>query len=168
MDVQTATVVITGISIIIGVILSINSRKQELETRQAQLFMQIYNRWTSQEVTKSYGALRYKYLEQDWIAFCEDLFSNRQGKNPDVDLDWYSEHQMLATFFEGLGILVKKDLVDLSMVEDLFSSRLIWYWETQILPLRDVVRTYQHDSTLYDSIEYLYNELKQREQQATS
>jgi hypothetical protein len=47
MDVQTATVVVTGISIVIGVILSINSRKQELETRQAQLFMQIYNWWNT-------------------------------------------------------------------------------------------------------------------------
>lgn len=67
MDVQTITVVITGISIIIGVILSLNSRKQELETRQAQLFMQIYNRWNSQEITKSYGALRFKYSEEEWL-----------------------------------------------------------------------------------------------------
>jgi hypothetical protein len=60
MDVQTATVVITGISIIIGVILSINSRKQELETRQAQLFMQVYGQWTTPEFAKAYAETRYK------------------------------------------------------------------------------------------------------------
>jgi nitrate reductase gamma subunit len=42
MDVQTATVVITGISIIIGIIVFILSRRQETETRQAALFMEIY------------------------------------------------------------------------------------------------------------------------------
>lgn len=45
MDVQTATVVITGISIIIGIIVYILSRQHELETRQAQLFMEIYNHY---------------------------------------------------------------------------------------------------------------------------
>jgi len=54
MDLQTATVVIAGISVIIGVINSIlSSRRAEkndqqmLETRQAELFSNIYNRWTA-------------------------------------------------------------------------------------------------------------------------
>jgi hypothetical protein len=55
MDVQTATVVVTGISIIIGIIVFIVSRKQELETRQAALFMQVYDRWSSRDAVKAYG-----------------------------------------------------------------------------------------------------------------
>lgn len=57
MDVQSITVVIAGISVIVGVInpilssrradeqrqLTLNTQQQALETRQAQLFMQIYD-----------------------------------------------------------------------------------------------------------------------------
>jgi hypothetical protein len=55
MDIQTATVVVTGISIITGIIVFIVSRKQELETRQAALFMQVYDRWSSRDAVKAYG-----------------------------------------------------------------------------------------------------------------
>jgi hypothetical protein len=167
MDLQTATVVIAGISVIIGVINSILSSQraakndeQTLETRQAQLYMQIYNRWNSREVTKAYGAVRYKYSEQEWAETTEQ---NLQAKDPDLDLDYYADHQMLGTFFEGLGILVKKNLVDLSLVEDLFAGRVIWYWETQLEPIAKMVKQYHKDSTLYDSIEYLYHEMKHRQ-----
>jgi hypothetical protein len=85
MDVQTATVLITGISVIIAAVnsiissrradvqraLTLKTQQQALETRQAQLFMQVYNRWSSIEVTKGYGFLRYQYPEVEG----EELFN---------------------------------------------------------------------------------------------
>ena len=41
-----------------------------LETRQAPLFMQVYNRWSSVAVTKGYIFIRYQYPELQG----EDLF----------------------------------------------------------------------------------------------
>jgi len=87
--------------------------KLTLDTRQAQLFMQVYNRWTSRDFTKSYGATRYKYSKEDY-AVLEKLLLNYPS--PEIDLDVYADYQMLATFFEGLGMLVKKGLVDISLV----------------------------------------------------
>ena len=66
MDVQTATVVITGISIIIGIIVFILSRRQEMETRQAALFMEIYNRWSTKTTAEQYGRIRYSYDIQNF------------------------------------------------------------------------------------------------------
>ena len=57
MDIQTATIVITGIGVLIAAINQIymsrqtnEQRKRELETRQAELFTQIYNRWTDKDM----------------------------------------------------------------------------------------------------------------------
>jgi hypothetical protein len=75
MDLQTATVLITGISVIIAATnsiissrraaeqrqLTLETQQQALETRQAQLFMQIYNRWTAKDMAAAYGLVRYKY-----------------------------------------------------------------------------------------------------------
>jgi hypothetical protein len=88
----------------------------------------------------------------------QDVFS---GKT-DFDLDHVATRQMFITFFEGLGMLVKRGLIDIEMVEDLFSGRIIWYWETQVAPYVDKVRQNLNDPTQADSIEYLYNVMKQR------
>jgi hypothetical protein len=122
MDLQTVTVLITGISVIIAATnsiissrraeeqrqLTLETQQQALETRQVQLFMQVYNRWNSRDITKSYGAIRYKYTSQEWIEYLDQLFQN-QSHDPDLDLEYYADHQILGTFFEGLGILVKKN-----------------------------------------------------------
>jgi hypothetical protein len=158
-DVQTITVVITGISVIIGVILSINSRKQELETRQAQLFMQVYDHWSSRDAVRAYGLIRFKHQWkdlEDWI---------RQFM-PSVNPEGYTDFMTHSVFFEGLGMLVKRNLIDVSMVEDLYSQRIIWYWE-QHKPILLEGRKITNDPTQYDSMEYLYNIMKQRVQQAT-
>ncbi len=174
-ELQTISVTIgiltACISVVIGVVNQILSRRRTeamaqltLETRQAQLFMQIYNRWTSRDVTKSYGAIRYKYSKEEYAALETRLLN---PPNSEVDLDVYANYQMLATFFEGLGILVKRGLVDISLVEDLFSRRIIWYWEYHVEPLAEKYRQVLQDPTLYDELEYLYHEMKQRQQQAT-
>jgi hypothetical protein len=52
-------------------------------------------------------------------------------------------------------------------VEDLFAGRILWFWET-FGPICEIRRKQIGDPNMYDSIEYLYNKLKQREQQATT
>ena len=126
MDIQTITVVITGISIIIGVILSLNSRKQELETRQAQLFMEINNRWNQRDFAQAYLMFRYGYEwkgkdEEDIMAF----FDMHEARGREAWIDW----QTLAAYFEGIGVLVRKGLLNIDLVEDLFSGRIIAVWE---------------------------------------
>ena len=164
---QTLTVVVTGIGVLIAAINQIyisrqanEQRQRELETRQAQLFMQIYNRWTAKDMAAAYGLVRYKY---SWET-AEESFEKYL---PDKDIDAYSNLQILHNFFEGLGLLVKRGLIDITMVEDLFSQRIIWHWERH-KPAYLRARTMLNDPTQYDSIEYLYDQMMQRLQQATT
>jgi hypothetical protein len=160
-------------SVVIGVVNQIvsNRRAEEqraetqktqqlsLETRQAQLFMQIYNRWNSRDVLKAYGLVRYQYIYHD---FNEYLQKYHVTVNPES----YADIMTLGTFFEGLGILVKSGLLDVSLVEDLFSKRIIWFYEEK--GLIDATRQFSSDPTQWDSLVYLYHVMKQRQQQATA
>jgi len=74
----------------------------------------------------------------------------------------------LNAFFEGLGVFVKKGLIDIELVEDLFSQRIIWLWENLQKPTIMDTRKGTDDPTQYNSFEYLYNEMKKRLQQATT
>jgi hypothetical protein len=178
MDIQTITVVIAGISVVIGVInsimsnrkaeaqrqielktqeLTLQAQQQALETRQAELFSQIYNRWNSRDFVKAYGRVRYKYRWKDFPDWTTKF-------HPEIDDEAYADFMTLNATFEGLGVLVKKGLLDIYLVEDLFSQRIIWYWEYVHQPMLKDTREYTSDPTQYDSIEYLYDQLKQRQQ----
>ena len=68
-----------------------------LETRQAQLFTQIYNRWNSRDVVKAYGLVRFTHhLKSNAELFDE----NGLLKDPEP----WTDHMMLNNFFEGLGV----------------------------------------------------------------
>jgi len=167
MDIQTISVVIAAVSVVIGVINSILSSRraekndqQTLETRQAQLYMQIYNRWNSKDIVNAYGQARYAYTPpkdmNDYLMY-----------NSDVNPEAYANLMMLGTFYEGLGVLVKKGLIDITLIEDLLSQRVIWHYETWALPFVDEIRKEANDPIMWNHFEYLYHEMKHRQRLTT-
>jgi hypothetical protein len=148
------------LSLAIGVIyyiitLRINQRNQELtlETRQASLFMQLYNRWSDPEFAKHYGAARHHHTE-DGLEVAKKSLS---PYNPDVWLPFHS----LGQFFEGMGMLVHKKLINIDYVDTLLSYRIIWWWE-KMKPWYERERKLMNNPELYSNIEYLYNEIVKR------
>ncbi len=170
-DVQTVSIVVAAVGVLIAAINSIfSSRRAEeqrqltletqqhaLETRQAQLFMQIYNRWSSQEMVTAYEQLRVEYTDID--AMTQDILAGKLEPHR----EHYALHGMFLFFLEGLGILVKQKLINVEMVEDLFSQRIMWFWETRCAPYVDYVRETIGDPKMYVNIEYLYHEMKHRQ-----
>ena len=59
---------------------------------------------------------------------------------------------------------MKRGLIDIKLVDDLFAQRIIWYCENFVNRYAQEFRELANDPTLYDSIEYLYNQMKQRQQ----
>lgn len=74
--------------------------------------------------------------------------------------------------------MVRQGLVDVAIVEDLFSDRILWFWEDVVGPGMEDMRKaidaqlapgYRPSAKqMYDSIEYLYNEIKKRQQTSIS
>jgi len=135
-------------------------QKMTLETRQAQLFMQLYNQWTNPALASSYGNVRYNERYNAWDsnaeAFQEQLFEP-------FDVEMWRDHHILVNFFEGVGVLVREGFIDINLVEKLLSRRIIWCWE-YIQPWVPYDRKKMNDPNEYGSLEYLYNVMKQRQQ----
>jgi hypothetical protein len=156
-DLQTVINYIAIISVPVGVayhILTLNntrkSQQMQLETRQAQLFMQIYSTWSSDELVK----IRRELMSWTWTDY--DDFHKKYGEknNPEAFLSYIK----LGTWFEGVGVLVKRKLIDPTFVDDLMSGSTMWGWETfgSIVKERRV-----RDNTpyYYEFWEYLYDEV---------
>jgi hypothetical protein len=125
-ELQTVSITIgiltACISVVIGVVNQIlSTRRAEkqreltqqtqqltLETRQAQLFMQVYNAWSSADVVKSYGFLRYRYPDIEG----EKLFNF--ATEPYDDESFMAIH-CLNQYFEGIAVLVETGLLDIQL-----------------------------------------------------
>ena len=94
-------------------------QKMTLETRQAQLFMQIYNRWADREMTK----MEYEFQEWQWNDYDDYV------RKYESDVNSLSLRTTIGKYYEGIGVLVKRGLVDPTFVDDLMSTGILRYWE---------------------------------------
>ena len=152
-DLETVLTYLTLISVPIGVFYHImtlnNTRKNQqmqLETRQAQLFMGVFNQLQSQELQNAYNFSRD-------IITSENIKEYYDPKHPD-----YATNRIhftrLSLFFEGLGTLVREDLVPIRLVALMIQGLVRPWWEKA----RDF--TYEQRANGYESagseLEHLY------------
>jgi hypothetical protein len=127
------------------------ARKRELETRQAQLFMPIYSTYYSDDFIRA----RSEIMKWKWDEFNDYMAKYSYEANPDA----YIMYRKVFGYFEGLGVLVRRGLIDPSLVDDLMSGAIVSYWEK----FRSFVLEYRERMDwpqVGEQIEYLYNEIK--------
>jgi hypothetical protein len=156
-DLQTVGFLLTGASVSIAAIyyvLTLRSNQRNLrtnlETRQAQLFMQLYSQFHQKEF---FGQLA-DIVTWKWKDY--DDFMQKYGpkNNPDA---WYSMGSVGA-FFEGIGVLAYRGLIDVNLVAELMSRHIVMYWE-KISPISLEIRKRMQLPVDF-RLEYLYNLIK--------
>jgi hypothetical protein len=85
------------------------------------------------------------------MHICNDYLSKKEItiNNP--------EYTVLS-FFEEMGVYLKKNVVDISSIWDLYSYCIEHYWPV-LKPRIEEVRNRENDRTLFIKFEYLYNEI---------
>ena len=97
------------------------SQKHAEDTRQAQLLMEIYDTYRSPEFRKraqTIGNLEYTDFDDFWAKYGREA-------NPDLWAEWFSN----ASFFNGIGVLVSRGLLDIDLVEELLGNITDRSWE---------------------------------------
>jgi hypothetical protein len=147
-DVVTIFGVIAGFSYYVLTVR--NARKnqqQQLETRQAQLFQSIYNRYQDQEYVK----LEQEIYSYDFTDFTD--FNEKYG--PEA----WTKLVTVGRYFEGLGVHVSRGLIDATMVDDLMSETVIVIWE-KAESLVYEYRERMNQPAFAEYFEYLYKQVK--------
>ena len=88
-----------------------------LENRNAQLLMRIYDKYTETELMRQ--QMEIINCDCDWTDV-ED-FWNRYG--PEANTEFYTSFGRLAYYFDGIGVLVKRKLVEKDAIYDLMGAR---------------------------------------------
>jgi len=104
-----------------AIIYYVSISKSQNNTRKAQLFMQIYNRFQDKEFLRQ----NIEIMNMEWVDF--DDFWEKYGLivNPEATSLIFS----VGTYFEGIGVMVKEKLIDVKLVDDLMTGLVVRYWE---------------------------------------
>ena len=152
-DVAIASILVACASVVMASVLAVIQLRHQNETRQAQFFMDIYDQFYNPEWHRRWMELVYVVQKEDLVD-SDGIPTFLKG-----EIDKYVEASSLASFFEGIGLLVKKGLIDINLVAELMSSPLIWVWEKVedvVMKTREVTGRPQ----IYEWFEYLYNEIQ--------
>ena len=153
-DVAIASIVVACTSIVVASILAVLQLRNQNRTRQAQLFMELYEQYYAPEYHKRWMEIVYRLRE-------EDLFDTN-GKPTFLkgEVENYIEINALCCFFEGVGLLVNKKLIDIVLVAELMSTPIILVWE-KIRNFVEKVREVMGRPQVYEWFEYLYQEIQE-------
>lgn len=127
--------------------LTLKSQEQSTETRQTQLFMHIYSQWYSTDFWKN------------WETVMEIDYTDYDDANEKWSPETRRSARSLFVFFEGIGVLVNRGLIEPSLIDDLMSAMVISFWDKW----RDYYIEYRvrrNAPMVAEWIEYLYNTIK--------
>jgi len=161
-DISSISAVVVAVGVIVGVVFAVlelrnlkRQREIEVETRQAQLFMQIYDHYYTEDFLGDENEILFKWKWKDF-----DDFWQKYG--PETNVEAFNKWDSLETYFKGVGVLVKRKLIDLDLVKDLMGTSIILHWEKSGSIIKEFRRRYWPHA--YQWYEYLYNEIQEREQ----
>jgi hypothetical protein len=101
-------------------------------------------------------------INQEWIDF-EDFWAKYGNEsNPDAWAQWWS----VAAFFNGIGVLIKRNLLEISLVEELLSNvtDIMWHRMSQVIFewRKTIPRQKLREYEVLHGFEYLYTEMHSR------
>jgi len=155
-DIQTVSIAIASIGVFVAAIYYITQIRHQGKMRYLDLFMRLYSTWGSEDMLNAHR--RFMVLK------VESYDSFVKGHGPVTESSQiYSDIDRIGWFFNLMGFLVKEKIVHIKIVDELLGYWVIRNWET-IKPLVYGWRKQYDIPESYQWFEYLYNEMKKRQQ----
>lgn len=148
-DITEISAMVATVGLLVGVVYYILEIRQQTKIRQTDLVMRLYSQFSSPEFQKVY----FEIQKREALNYHD--YERKYG---------LSDVTTIGIFFEGIGILLKRKLVDIELVDDMFTTPVKQTWERMKDKTLEA-RKIRNQPEIFEWFEYLYNELKKREQQ---
>jgi hypothetical protein len=151
-DASTVSIVIASAGVLAGVIYYILEIRHQSRLRQTESVIRLspffnMNAREMQEAITQVCSIEYENYD--------DYLERYSGKPENTML------KMLGNYFEGIGILVSKKLVEADIVYNFWGDIIQSSWE-KVKPLIADMRKDSGDLNMFVFWEYLYDEMKKR------
>jgi len=153
-DIVEVSAIVTAVGVLVGVAYYILDMRNQTRMRKTDLLVRLCSVWQTKDWLEAWSVVdgsRYGQTTLDLEKIVAD------HKDPEVN--------EVVLFFDEIGILLQMGLVDIELVERLTHGHAKRTWE-KLKPGIEGYRKLRNDPKLVEGFEYLYKELKKREQQA--
>ena len=154
MDIQTISIALAGIGILVAAINFIVSSRKADQQRQMELFTRLYD----DIVTEQFAENFLEVMTNEFRDF-DDWVEKHSNPALPISAKLGSIHRLIVYFY----VNINKGLIDIDLVDDLIAHPVIQYWE-KVESFTKEARKRSQDYTLGYDIETAYNVLKKRKE----
>jgi hypothetical protein len=157
-DITEISAIVAAAGLLAGVVYYILDMTHQSRVRQTDLIMRLHSQVVSKEFMDAYQKVQnLKFNDYDDF---EKKYGPLNAEGPEQ-----TAIMMCAMFMEGIGVLVHRKLADIEVIRELFPVKAGW---RQLEPILIGNRKKSGNSESWQWFEYLYNEIKKREQRQQS
>jgi len=157
-DITEISAIVAAAGVLVGVVLTVLQLRAFFKDRHLELAFRM-NPWLNMS-----GSELTDVIAEVWSLEYKDYddFVERYGQHPSKKPE-QKALQMLMNYFEGIGSLVKSNLLDIDSAWDMYGKSYFLAWE-KVKPWVEGLRRQYDIPKVYSDFEYLYNEMKKGEQ----
>ncbi len=148
------SVIVAACGVIGAVVYYVYTLRNQAQMRKTDLIVRLFSTF----ISKDFQDAEAKVFGLDFQDYAE--FKEKFGPYPS-EQPIHIAIRTVASFFEALGILLKRNLIQMDLVQDLFSIRLRW---EKLWPILRALREEFDESGFFISFEYLYDAEKKYRQ----
>ena len=152
-EIQTVSIAVASAGVFIATIYYILQIRHQAKQRQTDMVMRLYATFGSTDFQKAYQ----KVANIEFENFAD--FRKKYVADIEVRAAIYS----VVIFFEGIGVLIKRKLINMDLVDDLFTNPISQTWE-KVAPIVKGMRELQKSPSVGEWFEYVYNGMKKQRQ----
>jgi hypothetical protein len=147
-SIPAISVVIAAVSVVAASVFYSFQIRNQTRVRKTDLVMRLYSTWDSLEFQQAFHRVY-------WADF-HDLDSLLESLGGQRHIGSY-----LFYFYDQVGALLRRKLIDYDLVDDLLGNSTRQLWE-RVGPAIREARVRSDDPRLYEHFEYLYEEMIRR------
>ena len=157
LDIPSISGIIAVVGVMVGVAFTVLELRNLVKQRQTDLVWRLYSDANSKQHHDAWIKIMNSKFENydDLVEKHGQLFSGKPI--PDAFL-------IVANFYEGVGVLLHRKLVDIDMIVDLLPTEMTW---EKVKPAVEGMRKQFNEPKFYEWFEYLYNEVKKEKNKNT-
>ena len=153
LEISSISAVVAAVGVIVGVTLAYLEVRTLARQRQTDLVMRLYSTFGSKEFLQARRAV----MDLKFVDYSD--YVKKYGR-----FGRFEAVSEVCMFFEGIGVLLHRKLIDISLIDDLFSPisiKIIW---EKMKPVVEGWRNQFNEPRTLEWFENLYNELQKRQQ----
>ena len=154
LDITSISAIITAVGVLFGVVFAVLELRNLVQIRQTDIIIQLFSVFNQRE----FQEMDLKLLSADFKDY--DDFVEKYGPFSSQK-PIHVGFRMVAAFFEAIGILHHRKLIDIGLVSELFSVKIRW---NKVEKLAVGLRKLYDEPKFLEWFENLNNEIQMMEQ----